>query len=554
MQMSSIIERRSGDSSQSLSARAVTVNGLFAIVAIALLARLIALHFTTLDSGDSVARVFLGWQWLEQPFFITDGVWGPLHFYLIGAALWIWPDPVWAPIVLHLLIGCITPIVIYEVALELFGSSRGALLAAVGFAVYPLAIMTSVEAHPEAPFMLFLALTLLFLIRARRDASRLSHTVWAAVCVGLASMLRYEAWMLLPFLTLLLLPRWQQAALFLAIALIHPIIWMVGNALLRGDPLYSFNWASNWELNAMGHERLVGVAFAARRIWEFVMTTLMGLSLPLSLLTALGIASCLRGPKRAALRWLLPSLGLFLLLCFAAARGSIWVKPTYTTTFGLMLLPFTASIFVSMGVDRWPWPKVIGTAAAMVCCVSLFTIEPLWHIVPHTRFLYSPAKGAFAEQDIAAKVNDLVDRVRDPQSALVMDFLGWQPTPYIALHAKVPPKEMCIPNGAPSRPVDQAALESFLLEHRTGVLITRTGGKLTALLREGTAQLPNSLSGVPLRLERVGNVEWQGAQDATDVGPGTISVLRYSVSPAAGSPRPSRPSCSMPCPLSFCSN
>jgi hypothetical protein len=549
--MSSIFENPSLGHVRQVSVRAATWRGLAAVFVTALLARILALQFTTLDSGDSVARVFLAWVWLDHPFFITEGVWGPLHFYLIGAALWIWPDPVWAPIVLHLIIGSLIPIVVYKLALELSGSSRGALLAALGFAVYPLAIMSSVEAHPEAPFMLFLALSLLYLIRARRDPSRLSLSVLAGICLGLASMVRYEAWMLLPFLTLLLLPRWKQAGVFLAVAMIHPIIWMGGNFLAHGDPLYSFDWASRWELNTMGHEQLVSLSFAARRIGAFVATTVRGVGLPLSLLTALGIVSCLRAGKREALLWLVPSLGLFLLLAYAAARGSIWVKPTYTTTFGLMVLPFAACFYVAAGVDRWSRQKFVGVAVALVVSVGLFTIQPLWRIIPHSYFFYSAAKGEFAEQDVAAKINGLVDIGRDPQTALVMDFLGWQPTPYVALHSKVPPTDLCIPNGAPSYQIDETAVELFLLEHRRGVLITRTGGKLTALLaNEG--QSGSSLAGVPLQLERVGDVAWPGARDASDVGPGTISVLRYSVSSTAGRGGPGRRTCSMPCPLSFC--
>jgi hypothetical protein len=356
--------------------------------------------------------------------------------------------------------------------------------------------------------------------------------------------------MLLPFLVLTLLPRWRQAAVFVTVAMIHPLIWMAGNAVAHGDPLYSFNWASSWELNVMGHKQLVSVAFAVANVWQFLQTTGQGLSLPLSLLTALGVITCLRKRPQEA-RWLLPPLGLFLLLAFAAARASIWVKPSYTSAFGLMLLPFTASFFSAWGVDQWTGRRFVATAVALVLAVSVFTIQPLWQIVPHTRIFYSAATGQFVEEDISAKISALANQHSGTQGALVSDFFGWQPTAYVTLQARVPPKDMCIPNGAPSLPVDTAAVESFLQRHRQGVMITLSGGKLTALLKPVSANSA-TLASVPLRLERVGEVQWPGSQDAQQVPKGTISVLRYSV---LDKPRPIPPaaaSCTMPCPLSFC--
>jgi hypothetical protein len=80
---------------------------------IALGARLLALPFSVFDSGDSATRVWLAWQWLENPYVITDGVWGPLHFYMLAAMLSLWPDPVWAPIALHVALGSLVPVVVY---------------------------------------------------------------------------------------------------------------------------------------------------------------------------------------------------------------------------------------------------------------------------------------------------------------------------------------------------------------------------------------------------------------------------------------------------------
>lgn len=57
------------------------------VFVVALLGRLALLPIATLDSGDVANRSWLGWFWADDPSLITHGVWGPLHFYLIGALM-----------------------------------------------------------------------------------------------------------------------------------------------------------------------------------------------------------------------------------------------------------------------------------------------------------------------------------------------------------------------------------------------------------------------------------------------------------------------------------
>jgi hypothetical protein len=521
------------------------------VFVVALIARLVALRFWTLDSGDSVSRVFLGWLWQEHPFFINHGGWGPLHFYMIASVMNFWPDPVWAPAALHILCGALAAVFIYKLTAELFGAGRAALLGGLAFAVYPMAIMTSLEAHAELIFVMFLALALWFLVRAWRPNGRTSDAVLAGLSMTLACMLRYEGWLLLPFLTLPLIPRWKQIAAFLIPAMIHPLIWMTGNAVVNGNPFYSFAWSSNFEREVMGHRDVASLTLAAQKIWQLVMVTEKGLTFPLSLLAALGIAWCLWRRRLQAL-WLIPPLGLFLLLAVAGARGSLWFKPAYTITFGAMIIPFIAAFFQSLGIERWTGNRLACVAAAMLAAVGISTIEPLWAAVPHGGFFVSRAAGQFAEQREASDVLSLINGGRSVgNDALIADFFGWQPTAFVASRSKVRPENVCIPNGAPV-PMDIPALQLFLLDHRQGFIVTRNGGKLTDLLKMDSGDT-GSLADVSIRLAPLGTVKWPGTQDAPEVGPGTIGIARYTVLKGPDSPTKVVPSCTAACPVSFCS-
>ena len=83
------------------------------VAALALSVRLAALPFATTDGSNPAARVWIAWKWLDDPNVITHGVWGPLHFYLIGAVLALTHDPVVAPIILHVLFGVGSAILFY---------------------------------------------------------------------------------------------------------------------------------------------------------------------------------------------------------------------------------------------------------------------------------------------------------------------------------------------------------------------------------------------------------------------------------------------------------
>lgn len=520
------------------------------LIAVALGARLAFLPFATLDDGDTAYRIWLAWLWADEPFLITNGLWGPLHFYLVGTLMRFWQDPVWAPVVLHVAIGVVTPIVMYRWTLELFRSERAAMAAGLILAVYPAAIGVSLGALSETPFMLFLGLALLYLARAWRPDGTLRDAAVAGLAMTLASMLRYEAWVLLPFLAVLLVRRPQRAAAFAAIALIHPIVWMIGNEIAYGEALRGLTATAQWRLEVLGHEPNLGLAPSIRRLLRFVRMTALGLTLPVCLLITAGVIRTLAG-RRAEAVWLIPPIGLFLAFAWAAIQDTLFIKPAFTTTFGFLLIPFSAAFLERLAIDRWSHTRSMVAGAVLVASTLLFAAEPLMKSQPVGRRLGTHAAPHIDDEDSARELLGIIRRagLKGSDDALILDFVGNHVTPYIAWQTRLHPLQICRPRGEANVPLNTDELAVFLAGNRKGVLVTRPSSKLSAHLKptaDGTAML----AGVPVRLAPVGSVEWQSVSSLRRFG--TLTISRYEVAGDTGTRTGAASPCSSSCPISVC--
>lgn len=520
------------------------------LIAVALAARLAFLPFATLDDGDTAYRIWFSWLWADDPFLITNGLWGPLHFYLIGTTMWLWPDPVWAPIVLHIAIGALTPLVMYRWTLELFRSERAAMAAGLILAVYPAAIGVSLGPLSEAPFMLFLGLALLYLTRAWRPEGSIRDAALAGLAMTFASMLRYEAWVLLPFLAVLLLRHPKRAAAFTAVALLHPVFWMIGNEIAYGDALRGLTATAKWRLEVLGHEPNLGLAPSARRLWRFILMTALGLTLPVSLLIAAGVIRTIVG-RRAEAAWLIPSLGLSLTFAWAAIQDTLFIKPAFTTTFGFLLIPFAAAFIEGLAVDRWSQARSVLAATVLVASILLFAAEPLTKSQPVGRRVGTHAAPHIDDKDSARELLEVIRRagLQRPEDALILDFVGNHVTPYIAWQTRLHPRQICRPRGEASVPLSIDELAAFLAGNRSGVLVTRPSSKLSAHLEPATDGV-GTLAGVPVRLAPVGSVQWQSVSSLRRFG--TLTISRYEVLGHSGPNSGSATACSSSCPIMLC--
>lgn len=492
-----------------------------AVVVLALAVRLSALPFATTDGGDAPSRVWAGWDWLAHPRLLTHGVWGPLHFYLIGLSLWMVPDPVQAPAALSVVFSVASAALLYWFVRLEFGEPREALLVGSTYAVYPIAIRNGVSVRSETPFVFFLLLAMIWLARARGTAGDWRHAAASGIALTLASMLRYEAWMLIPLLGLLLWRRPRLLLIFAACALVHPIFWTVGNWVHSGDPFYGFTTAARWELESMGRGRLGWAALvggAAAYPWN----VLQGMSLPIGLICLAGAALAFRARHRTAV-WLVPLAGLLGLWGLGVARGALVPKLNYTETAGTLLFPFSALLYQRLGMQRWPLLR-IGLAAITLPLVNLlFVCRPCLERVGLGRLAGPSPIPRIENQPIALALGASVrDALRGDGMALISDHYGWGSTHYVALLTGLPRSRIFLAPGAANQRLDPDSLAAFLARHPRGALIARSGSPLSRLLGLGPGATSAAVGGTALQLEQAHTIVWPGRL------PATLIVVRYT--------------------------
>ncbi|MFZ5469933.1 MAG: ArnT family glycosyltransferase [Myxococcota bacterium] len=218
------------------------------LLAVALVPRLLLMSVNENYFGDAVARTELAARWVENPRWMSsfeDGAYqfGPLHLYLVGLALRIWPAPEHAGRALSLVFGTLTVLPLFFLTRRYFGWRAG-VWACLALSVWGLHLQVSTTAASEA-LSLFLVLWSLTLFAKGVEENHLGALIGSALVLNLACATRYESWMLMPLLAVALVlsdkdkvAAITRAVVFGLVCLPFPMVWMQGNELAKGDPFY----------------------------------------------------------------------------------------------------------------------------------------------------------------------------------------------------------------------------------------------------------------------------------------------------------------------------
>jgi 4-amino-4-deoxy-L-arabinose transferase-like glycosyltransferase len=208
---------------------------LFVALAAAIAVRIPALLLGMEHYGDGPVRVELAERWSRAPHlwrgFTETYQYGPLHLSLVGAALRIWPDRLWAPRILSLLCGLVGIWLLFRVAHRLFGP-QAAFVAALGLALSPLHIQSSTTAASEAPFLALLLGSIDLLLADRVAAS--------ALLLAASGLVRYDGWLYVPILAAWLVSRrvaLSRVASYVLVAAVPIALWLWLNQHYTGDAL-----------------------------------------------------------------------------------------------------------------------------------------------------------------------------------------------------------------------------------------------------------------------------------------------------------------------------
>ena len=281
------------------------------------------------------------YNWSQNPHFFWHGVWLPGFEYLTGAFSFIVKDPLISIRVLNLAVGVFTVPVFYLFVRRIFGHISGLIVALI-LAILPVHVSLSVTSHTEATFLFEVLAGLLLLIMGTDEGPHRKLCIVTSVfLICLATMTRYEAWLLIPFFPLYYFQKTRNvlgSVLILIILCLLPLAWSVGNFIHSGDFLLGFNAAKDptWakSVNLVHAVKILGNITVRQIEWTLVIMAGWGLIIQMFRLV--------KKESRNAEKILHITVTLFfwcVMLKFAMVRGE--TLQTRSLLFGLvMLLPF----------------------------------------------------------------------------------------------------------------------------------------------------------------------------------------------------------------------
>lgn len=234
---------------------------LITIFILALIIRLLVFGETGNNNSDGMYKTFLTMNWLKHPYFVTEGLWPPLHLYLMAFMMLIWKNIYISPGLVSMVFGVLT-IFPYYYLIKLIFDKRTAMLSTLLLTFLSLHIQLSTTSLAEVPVLFFLFTSIYFLFRFKKsEHKKLFYLITSAIFLNLACMIRYEAWLFIPILTIFTLNNindikklpvlkndvTKYLLIFLIISLIFPTLWIFGNyQSLQKDFSLSQTWTGNF--------------------------------------------------------------------------------------------------------------------------------------------------------------------------------------------------------------------------------------------------------------------------------------------------------------------
>jgi hypothetical protein len=202
------------------------------------------------------------------------------------------------------------------------------------------------------------------------EADRPRRGVPVLITLALAGMLRPEAWVLAGLYWLWLFPRstWRERIRDAALAAIGPVVWMLTDLIVTGDPLFSLLYTSA-SAEDLGRQRTLGELPSA--VPEFF-TAIVKLPVMAAAVAGLGIAIAFT-PRRTAMPLALLVSGVFTFVLIGAAGASVLER--YLAVAAVALLVFAAVAIGGFTMLRHGRARIAwrGLSAALVIFGVVFT-------------------------------------------------------------------------------------------------------------------------------------------------------------------------------------
>jgi len=303
--------------------------------------------------------------------------WPPLHFWIGGLALRLYPNLLRMPMVVNLLFSLLGVVALYYLAKDLFGSQLVGLAAILMATFLPWHLWLSLSGLVEPIFHFFVILGFFACLRWVKAGSK-GYLLAAALSFLLSGMLRYEGWLFSVPFTILSLIQWGLAfksvrrsdhftLLCALIPWLFPLAWCSSLCLQYGNP-FMFSWVTrDYYLRAHGLDSLA--ARLLRHPYD-----LIEVSPSIFALAWYGVLKVWREQRRIAALLSFLWLSEFAMIIVSSVNGSTTMNnPIRMVVINAILLtPFAAITLVSLW-RRPLWGKVL--AACLLSAICLMGVK-----------------------------------------------------------------------------------------------------------------------------------------------------------------------------------
>jgi 4-amino-4-deoxy-L-arabinose transferase-like glycosyltransferase len=354
------------------------------LLSAALVPRLILLPVNENFYGDAVIRTELAARWAAHPHWITswaDGAFqfGPLHIYLMGLLLRVWPSQEHVGRLLSLFFGVFSIIPLFWLTRRLMGQ-RAAVWACLAFSAWGIHLQFSTTAASEAVALFFVLGSLAFFAAAMEEG-RFAPLVCSALALNLACATRYDAWLLIPLLTVALLfgdkdrvAAITRAAFFALFCLPFPLFWMDGNERVPPDhdPFAPIRFIEQfhraWVSDGLGRWGQIGYRLQNLFFWPGA--ALATLSPLVAFFGMFGMARAFR--QRPEQRWLLYVAWIPTLYFTFRSTVLLTFQPLarFTATELALLLPYVYFGFLELLKKAGVWTRRAAAALAIAVAIA----------------------------------------------------------------------------------------------------------------------------------------------------------------------------------------
>jgi hypothetical protein len=457
--------------------------------------------------ADAYSRIYIAQLFVDHPIFFTEGIWAPLHYYFTALSLWIIPDQVYGPAIFHVLVGSLSVIPLYKLVMTIFKNKHAAIITALMVVLAPVVFRNSYHALSGGPALFLIAWAMFHVVKIQFDDGTWKNALWAGLFMTLAAGMRYEAWMFMAFFALIIAAtNLKKAFIFSAVAGIFPLFWMIGNYQAHGDPFYFLEGARIWNQVMEGNNDVLNPSILASRRLFFSYSLMLNL-LPWVVLPAIVFPILAVKNKQVNWRFLLwLGVALIVLIVFTikAVAGTLFTQHRFTGLLILLFAPLVASIF-SVGSKRWLFPAGLASIVISLClsfCWNEIKLEG-WFPKGETREALTWIRERTANQMKAIPRQSRRDAsqllvelkaTKTEKDGLIIDFIGWDQTYFIALESRLRRDELQIVPGAANEPVDLNRLSEYIYRRNcpSGFLVFSEKSKLSPFIDQGAISLSDS--------------------------------------------------------------